>query len=141
MLLTALASGVPARDSSGDLANSSHLTRFELLPQHRDVRPARPEDELAGNEAVRSGFDPALHHLGVAAAQEGLHEPYFALAEEADVPLLIHALGLGPELPSFRSAAGNPLLLEEVLARHPKLLPSARLAEPPARADPPGARP
>ncbi|MGH7482478.1 MAG: amidohydrolase family protein [Longimicrobiales bacterium] len=48
-------------------------------------------------------------------------EPYFALAEELDVPVLVHTLGIGPYLPGFRSAAGNPLLLEDVLTRHPDL--------------------
>ena len=48
-------------------------------------------------------------------------EPYFALAEELDIPVLIHTAGIGPYLPGFRSAAGNPLLLEDVLVRHPKL--------------------
>ena len=41
-------------------------------------------------------------------------EPYFALAEERDLPVLIHTLGIGPYLPGFRSAMGSPLLLEEV---------------------------
>ena len=48
-------------------------------------------------------------------------EPYFALAEERDLPVLIHTLGIGPDLPGFRSALGSPLLLEAVLVRHPKL--------------------
>jgi len=48
-------------------------------------------------------------------------EPYFALAEELDLPTLIHTAGIGPYLPKFRSAAGSPLLLEDVLVRHPKL--------------------
>jgi hypothetical protein len=48
-------------------------------------------------------------------------EPYFALAEELDLPVLIHTLGIGPYMPGFRSAAGSPLLLEDVLVRHPKL--------------------
>lgn len=48
-------------------------------------------------------------------------EPYFALAEELDIPVLIHTAGIGPYMPGFRSAAGNPLLLEDVLVRHPKL--------------------
>ncbi len=48
-------------------------------------------------------------------------EPYFALAEEFDLPVLIHTLGIGPYMPHFRSAAGNPLLLEEVLVNHPQL--------------------
>ena len=47
--------------------------------------------------------------------------PYFALAAEFDVPVLIHTAGLGPSLPGFRTAAGNPLLLEDVLVRHPNL--------------------
>jgi predicted TIM-barrel fold metal-dependent hydrolase len=48
-------------------------------------------------------------------------EPYFELAEERDLPILIHTLGIGPYMPHFRSAAGNPLLLEDVLVKHPKL--------------------
>lgn len=48
-------------------------------------------------------------------------EPYFKLAEDLDIPVLIHTLGIGPYMPQFRSAAGNPLLLEEVLIKHPKL--------------------
>lgn len=48
-------------------------------------------------------------------------EPYFKLAEELDLPVLIHTLGIGPYMPHFRSAAGSPMLLEEVLVRHPKL--------------------
>ncbi|NND33432.1 MAG: amidohydrolase, partial [Saprospiraceae bacterium] len=48
-------------------------------------------------------------------------EPYFQLAEELDLPVLIHTLGIGPYMPHFSSAAGSPLLLEDVLVRHPKL--------------------
>jgi predicted TIM-barrel fold metal-dependent hydrolase len=48
-------------------------------------------------------------------------EPYFALAEELDLPVLIHTLGIGAFNPGFRSAAGRPLLLEEVLAKHRNL--------------------
>lgn len=48
-------------------------------------------------------------------------EPYFALAEELDLPVLIHMAGGGAPYPTFRSSAGHPLLLEEVLVRHPKL--------------------
>ena len=47
--------------------------------------------------------------------------PYFALAEELDLPVLIHWEGIGAPYPTFRSSAGHPLLLEEVLVRHPKL--------------------
>jgi predicted TIM-barrel fold metal-dependent hydrolase len=53
-------------------------------------------------------------------------EPYFALAEELDIPVGIH-LSLAPPgtpydcCPKFRVALGNPLLLEEVLIKHPRL--------------------
>jgi uncharacterized protein len=53
-------------------------------------------------------------------------DKYFALAEELDIPVAIH-MGTGGSgranllMPRFRGSAGNPLLLEELLARHPKL--------------------
>jgi hypothetical protein len=53
-------------------------------------------------------------------------DKYFALAEELDVPVAIH-MGTGGSgranvtSPKFRGSMGNPLLLEDVLARHPKL--------------------
>jgi predicted TIM-barrel fold metal-dependent hydrolase len=59
-------------------------------------------------------------------------EPYWALAEEYDIPVCIH-MGLGPpnaaypsspvpyKSPNFRGSAGNPMLLEEVLLKHKKL--------------------
>ncbi len=53
-------------------------------------------------------------------------EEYLALAEELDVPVGIH-MGLGSPGaaymgdPAYRATLSNPLLLEEVLIRHPKL--------------------
>lgn len=52
-------------------------------------------------------------------------EPLWALAEELDLPVGIH-MGLGPpgvnqEAPAMRMRLGNPLLLEDVLVRHPRL--------------------
>jgi predicted TIM-barrel fold metal-dependent hydrolase len=69
--------------------------------------------ELTAQYAGLSASDPAL-------------EPYLALAEELDIPVGIHT-GIGPPgatytcCPKFREKLGNPLLLEEALARHPKL--------------------
>ncbi len=54
------------------------------------------------------------------------YDKYFALAEELDIPVAIH-MGTGGSgranliMPAYRGSAGNPLLLEELLARHPKL--------------------
>jgi predicted TIM-barrel fold metal-dependent hydrolase len=75
-----------------------------------------------------------LMALGEIAAQgAGLNpndpklEPYFALAEELDIPVGIH-MGLGPPetpyrpcCPNFRTTLGNPQLLEPLLIKHPKL--------------------
>ena len=60
-------------------------------------------------------------------------EPFYALAEELDVPVAIH-LGTAPpgvayasspfpprKSPKFRGEAGRPLTLEDVLVRHPRL--------------------
>ena len=53
-------------------------------------------------------------------------DKYFALAEELDVPVAIH-MGTGGSgranitTPKYRGSMGNPLLLEDLLARHPKL--------------------
>lgn len=53
-------------------------------------------------------------------------EPYFALAEQLDIPVAFH-LGpgepgtpYGPD-PAYRAGRGSPLQLEPVLLRHPKL--------------------
>jgi predicted TIM-barrel fold metal-dependent hydrolase len=59
-------------------------------------------------------------YLGIPPNSPSL-EPYFALAEELDLPVLMHTAGFGAPRPAFRSSAGHPLLLEEVLVRHPKL--------------------
>lgn len=70
-------------------------------------------------------------YLGIAPNDERL-APYYALAEEFDVPVAIH-VGIGPpaaaypespvpvKSPNFRAAAARPLLLEEVLLRHKRL--------------------
>jgi hypothetical protein len=53
-------------------------------------------------------------------------EPYYALAEELDIPFCLHT-GFGPPMspylgdPDFRMRYGSPLLLEDVLVKHPKL--------------------
>lgn len=81
----------------------------------------------------------ALHAAGqmvvlgeIAAQYDGIApndpklEPYWALAEELDIPAAIH-IGPGPPgaaylgLTKYRASLSDPLLLEDVLIRHPKL--------------------
>lgn len=77
-----------------------------------------------GKFAVFAEVGPQYH--GLSPADESL-EPYFALAEELDIPIGLH-LGEGPHggpnqegYSHYRVRLGSPLLLEEVLIRHPKL--------------------
>ena len=52
-------------------------------------------------------------------------EPYLTMAEELDIPMAIHmgpaAPGAPYLIPTYRARAGSPLLLEDVLVRHPRL--------------------
>ena len=77
-------------------------------------------------DLVRSRAVVGLGELGFAYAglrpDDASLEPYFALAEELDVPVAIHMSGGAlPDAPAFRVRLGDPLHLEEVLVRHPKL--------------------
>jgi predicted TIM-barrel fold metal-dependent hydrolase len=64
-------------------------------------------------------------HVGLCLS-DSMFDPYLTLAEELDIPVGVHT-GLGPEgtpytcCPKFRVTFGNPVLLEEVLVKHPKL--------------------
>ena len=66
-----------------------------------------------------------LQYEGISPSDMSVDQ-YFALAEELDIPVAIH-MGTGGSgranisRPTFRGSMGNPLLLEELLARHPKL--------------------
>src|SRR5580658_2616280 len=66
-----------------------------------------------------------LQYEGISPSDPSV-DAYFALAEELDTPIAIH-MGTGGSgranviMPKFRGSMGNPLLLEELLARHPKL--------------------
>lgn len=116
----------------------AHLSGLdpEIMAKWIDAAPGRfiasPfifQPDEAGLEQMRSKFDEGFYagmgeiatQLNGMAPNDPKLEPYFALAEELDLPTLIHTEGIGPELPGFRTAAGSPLLLEEVLVRHPKL--------------------
>ena len=105
-------------------------------------RKAAPDRIWAGPSYGIPGLDieklRALYNSGqlrimgeVCAQYDGLSpsdpvlDPYFALAESLDIPACIHMgmslSGITQTAPKFRVSLGNPLLLEEMLNRHPKL--------------------
>lgn len=86
-------------------------------------------------EQLRKAFeDGRLGVLGEVTSQyagvplsDPRYEPYLAMAEELDVPVALHTGTMPPGTPFdpccrlARGRMGNPELIEEVLARHPKL--------------------
>jgi predicted TIM-barrel fold metal-dependent hydrolase len=95
-----------------------------FIPSFFMVEAGRPDPDVLRRQYAAgrlAGMGEIATQLSGMAPNDAAMEPYFALAEEFDIPVLIHTAGIGPYLPGFRSAAGNPLLLEEVLVRHPKL--------------------
>ncbi len=98
-------------------------------------KDAAPQSFLAGQSfrdpttiditALRKEFtDGKLDIMGEIAAQYGGYppndpalEPIYSLAEELDVPTLIHCEGIAGPSPKFRISDGNPLLLEDVLQK------------------------
>lgn len=82
------------RDS---LSNGFYQVMAEVAPQYQGLSPS----------------DPSL-------------QPYFAIAEELNIPVGIH-MGTGGNgmanitQPKYRASLGSPFLLEDLLARHPKL--------------------
>jgi uncharacterized protein len=89
------------------------------LPQMAELRSLFKSGRLSAIGEVTAQYE------GLSPSDPAL-EPYFALAEELDIPVGIHTGTSFPGTPyqghpRFRLALGNPLLLEDLLVRHPKL--------------------
>ena len=85
---------------------------------------------VAFTDSLSSGFykvmgETAPQYQGMSPSDTSL-DAYFAAAEKLNIPVGIH-MGTGGNgmanisAPKYRASAGNPLLLEDLLARHPKL--------------------
>jgi predicted TIM-barrel fold metal-dependent hydrolase len=101
------------------IIGGAHFDEVTSLP---DVERLR-RHFMAGQLGVLGEL--AAQYIGLSPA-DPLFEPYLALAEELDIPVGVHS-GLGPAgtpyacCPKVRVTYGNPVLLEEVLLRHPQL--------------------
>ena len=120
-VVRAVASGRPENVACGRAADPERIIGGTMLPLP-EVSVMRKEF-LAGRLGVMAEL--ALAYEGVA-PNDAQMEPYWALAEELDIPVGLHT-GLAPPktpyqcCPKFRNSLGNPALLEEVLIRHPKV--------------------
>lgn len=81
--------------------------------------------QLVKSKRVKAFAEISSQYEGIAVTDPRM-EPYFALAEELDVPVGIH-MGPGPPgapyvfAPNYRMRLSSLLTLEDVLIRHPKL--------------------
>lgn len=81
--------------------------------------------QLVKDKRIDAFAEVQAQYFGIAANDPRM-EPYYALAEELDVPIGIH-MGPGPpgapyySSPNYRMRYSSLLLLEDVLVRHPKL--------------------
>ncbi|WP_324721633.1 amidohydrolase family protein [Salinimicrobium sp. HB62] len=87
----------------------------------------RPADSLLMElrERYDQKFFEGMGEIGVQlkgyAPNDRVLDPFLKLANKHNIPVLIHCAGIGPYTEHFRSAAGNPLLLEDVLKKYPDL--------------------
>jgi len=100
-------------------------TSFAMDPAtDRDEELARLE-ELFTDGGFEVMGEIGLQYAGMSPSDMAVDD-FFALAERLDVPVAVH-MGTGGSgranlfMPSFRASMGDPLLLENLLARHPKL--------------------
>jgi hypothetical protein len=100
-----------------------------ILASYGFDNPSAPNLDFLRREHA-AGRLSALGEIGAqysgVAPNDPKMEPCYALAEELDIPVGIH-IGLSKpgiaydDAPKYRAALTNPLLLEEVLIKHPRL--------------------
>lgn len=112
-----------------------HVSKWHAADPGRII-PALPFDDYdqRAPDAFRRLFterrfavfaEISAQYNGLSPADESL-EPYFALAEELDIPIGVH-LGEGPPgapyrgYPKYRARLTSAFVLEDVLVRHPRL--------------------
>lgn len=94
---------------------------------HAHVTPRTPDEVRALHASGQFEVlaEVMAQYEGIAADDLRL-EPYWALAEELDIPVGIHLGAGGPAdpyfgSPNYRARNSSPLRMEEVLVRHPRL--------------------
>jgi len=121
----AVAGGLPATvdrwlaDEPQRLIPAVGAGSFAKLPSIEDLRKRHAEGRL------KSLSELSFQYNGISPTDPRL-EPYWALAAELDIPVGIH---MGPgapgttyfATPEYRAALSDPLLLEPILVKHPKL--------------------
>ena len=101
----------------------------DAAPDRFIASPSFQDPDLIDLDGLRKEYEAGrlgglgeigVQYAGISATDPKL-EPFYALAEEFDVPVLIHHHGTGGPSEQFRISIGHPEQLEEVLVRHPTL--------------------
>ena len=110
------------------------VTQWAAAAKGRIIPAVGDIEKLPSIDALRAAYkaghlkvlgEIVAQYAGIAPNDPSL-EPYYALAEELDIPVGIH-VGPGPPgtayfaAPKYRVALSRATLLEEVLLRHPRL--------------------
>ena len=119
--------GAPGSDrESGRRMVAADPARMRLGIDPSDLTPAILDRirKLHASGELTAIAEVGTQYRGIAPDDPAM-EPLWALAEELDLPVGIH-MGLGwpgvnADMPKMRMRDGNPLRLEDVLVRHPKL--------------------
>jgi predicted TIM-barrel fold metal-dependent hydrolase len=128
--VTAIASANTDVDPLGLLGKWKQQGGDRILPAIPfDPRSGKPTinelRQLVQSKKIFAFAEVSIQYFGVLPNDPRM-EPYYALAEELDVPIGIH-MGPGPpgapyySSPDYRMRSSSLLLLEDVLVRHPKL--------------------
>ncbi|MGD8923063.1 MAG: amidohydrolase family protein [Candidatus Zixiibacteriota bacterium] len=100
-----------------------------LIPGLMDEEPLPPVDRF--EELVKSGKVKVFGEITAVyqgkTLNDPMYEPYLAVCEKYGVPVAYHTGGGPPMIPydpccpNFRISLGDPLLIEDVLVKHPNL--------------------
>jgi predicted TIM-barrel fold metal-dependent hydrolase len=117
-------SGPPDRVNAWKAAAPDRFIKSLQLNISRDPYSAEQAREYFADGGFLILGEVSNQYDGIA-PDDSRMRPYWAMAEEMNVPVGLH-MGSGPPgaaalYPDYRVALGNPLLLEPILARHPKL--------------------
>ena len=106
----------------GRIIMGTSFTNSPMAAEYTPVEQLRADFANGGFQVMG---EIGLQYQGLSPSDPSV-DKYFALAEELDIPVGIH-MGTGGSgranvaMPKFRGSMGDPLLVEDLLARHPKL--------------------
>lgn len=122
--IRAVTSGPAEHVKKSKTASPERIIPGLLFGSTHGISPSAMRERFQKGEFAVLG-EVVIQYEGISPSDPAF-EPYLVVAEELDIPVGIH-MGLGPpgtaysDTPGYRASLSNPLLLEEVLIRHPKL--------------------